>query len=44
MKYEWPKNWPTFISDIVGASKTNESVCQNNMEILKLLGKIVKLI
>jgi exportin-1 len=37
LKYEWPKNWPTFISDIVGASKTNESVCQNNMEILKLL-------
>ena len=37
LKYEWPKNWPTFISDIVGASKTNETVCQNNMEILKLL-------
>lgn len=41
MKYEWPKNWPTFISDIVGASKTNESVCQNNMEILKLLSEEV---
>jgi len=37
LKYEWPRNWPTFISDIVGASKTNESLCQNNMVILKLL-------
>lgn len=41
LKYEWPKNWPTFISDIVGASKTNETVCQNNMEILKLLSEEV---
>ena len=37
LKFEWPRNWPTFISDIVGASKTNESLCQNNMIILKLL-------
>ena len=37
LKYEWPKNWPAFISDIVGASKTNESLCKNNMAILKLL-------
>ncbi|XP_025103585.1 exportin-1-like [Pomacea canaliculata] len=41
LKYEWPKNWPTFISDIVGASKTNESLCQNNMIILKLLSEEV---
>ncbi|KAG9510172.1 Exportin-1 [Fragariocoptes setiger] len=37
LKREWPKRWPTFISDIVGASRTNESLCQNNMTILKLL-------
>ena len=37
VKHEWPHNWPTFISDIVGASKTNKSLCQNNMTILKLL-------
>lgn len=37
VKHEWPRNWPTFISDIVGASKTNKSLCQNNMAILKLL-------
>ena len=41
LKYEWPQNWPTFISDIVGASKTNESLCQNNMIILKLLSEEV---
>ena len=37
VKQEWPRNWPTFISDIVGASKTSESLCTNNMAILKLL-------
>ena len=37
LKHEWPRNWPSFISDIVGASKTNESLCQNNLAILKLL-------
>ncbi|KAM6202990.1 LOW QUALITY PROTEIN: exportin-1-like [Rhynchocyon petersi] len=37
LKQEWPKHWPTFISDIVGASRTSESLCQNNMVILKLL-------
>lgn len=41
MKREWPKNWESFISDIVGASKTNESLCQNNMAILKLLSEEV---
>lgn len=39
LKREWPKNWPTFISDIVGASKTNEHLCRNNMVILKLLSE-----
>lgn len=41
LKREWPKRWPTFIGDIVGASKTNESLCQNNMNILKLLSEEV---
>ena len=34
---EWPDKWPTFISDLVGASKSSESLCENNMRILKLL-------
>ena len=29
------------MSDIVGASKTNESLCQNNMIILKLLRHVL---
>ncbi|CAH8457820.1 unnamed protein product [Schistosoma rodhaini] len=41
LKHEWPNNWSTFISDIVGASKTNESLCQNNMVILRLLSEEV---
>lgn len=41
LKQEWPKHWPTFISDIVGASRTSESLCQNNMAILKLLSEEV---
>lgn len=41
LKREWPKNWETFIMDIVGASKTNESLCKNNMIILKLLSEEV---
>lgn len=41
LKREWPKNWETFIGDIVGASKTNETLCQNNMIILKLLSEEV---
>ncbi|THD21640.1 Exportin-1 [Fasciola hepatica] len=41
LKHEWPNNWPTFISDIVGASKTNETLCQNNMVILRLLSEEV---
>ena len=39
LKQEWPHNWPTFIPEIVGASKTNETLCENNMKILKLLSE-----
>ena len=41
MKHEWPKNWPTFVSDIIGASKANETICENNMKILRLLRCII---
>jgi exportin-1 len=41
LKYEWPKNWPSFINDIVLSSRTNEYLCQNNMVILKLLSEEV---
>ncbi|CAF4075046.1 unnamed protein product [Rotaria sp. Silwood2] len=41
LKHEWPNKWPNFVSDIVEASKTSESMCQNNLEILKLLSEEV---
>jgi len=41
VKQEWPHNWPSFISDIVNSSKTNETLCENNMAILKLLSEEV---
>ncbi|KAI8913065.1 CRM1 C terminal-domain-containing protein [Powellomyces hirtus] len=39
LKQEWPHNWPTFIPEIVTSSKTNLSLCENNMNILKLLSE-----
>lgn len=41
VKREWPKNWPDFITEIVGASRANDSLCRNNMVILKLLSEEV---
>ncbi|KAJ1392774.1 armadillo-type protein [Ochromonadaceae sp. CCMP2298] len=41
LKQDWPHNWPTFISDIVGSSKTSESLCENNMKVLQLLSEEV---
>jgi exportin-1 len=39
IKQEWPKFWTSFIPEIVAASRTNESLCENNMEILSLLSE-----
>jgi exportin-1 len=39
LKQEWPHHWPTFISDLVGSSKTSEVLCENNMQILKCLSE-----
>jgi exportin-1 len=41
LKQDWPHSWPTFISDIVNSSKTSESLCENNMKVLKLLSEEV---
>lgn len=41
LKQEWPHNWPTFIPELVGAAKTSESLCENNMLILQLLSEEV---
>ncbi|KAL7573078.1 hypothetical protein ACA910_018764 [Epithemia clementina (nom. ined.)] len=41
LKKEWPHNWPSFIVDLVGSSRTSEILCENNMQILKLLSEEV---
>ncbi|VDN23747.1 unnamed protein product [Gongylonema pulchrum] len=41
VKREWPKQWPTFMADIVGASRVNDNLCLNNMIILRLLSEEV---
>ncbi|EMR72679.1 putative exportin-1 protein [Eutypa lata UCREL1] len=41
LKQEWPHNWPTFINEIIAACRTNLSICENNMIILRLLSEEV---
>lgn len=41
VKQEWPHAWENFIPDICGSSKTNQSLCENNMRILNLLSEEV---
>ncbi|KAF7637274.1 Importin N-terminal domain-containing protein [Meloidogyne graminicola] len=41
VKQEWPRLWPSFISDIVGSSRNGQSLCMNNMAILRLLSEEV---
>jgi len=41
LKQEWPHNWPSFIGDICGASRSSEVLCENNMHILRLLSEEV---
>lgn len=39
LKHEWPKHWPTFIGELVASSRTNLSLCENNMAIFRLLSE-----
>ncbi|KAI8370327.1 Crm1-F1 [Radiomyces spectabilis] len=39
LKKDWPQYWPTFISEIVEASQTNPSLCENSMRIIRLLSE-----
>lgn len=41
LKQEWPHNWPTFINEIISACRSNLSICENNMIILRLLSEEV---
>ncbi|CEP17678.1 hypothetical protein [Parasitella parasitica] len=39
LKQEWPLQWPEFIREIIDSSRTNLSLCENNMAIFKLLSE-----
>ena len=41
LKSDWPSKWQSFIPDIVAASKTSETLCENTMRILRLLSEEV---
>lgn len=41
VKQEWPHKWESFMTEIVGASQNSASLCENNMEILRLLSEEV---
>lgn len=41
LKQDWPQNWPTFINEIISSCRTNLSICENNMIILRLLSEEV---
>ena len=39
LKHDWPSKWPSFIPDIVQASKSGETLCENSMHVLRLLSE-----
>ncbi|OIR57119.1 MAG: exportin 1 [Amphiamblys sp. WSBS2006] len=39
LKHEWPRRWAGFIEEIVGSSRTNITLCENNITILRLLSE-----
>lgn len=41
LKKDWPVRWPNFVPELVGASKTSETLCENSMHILRLLSEEV---
>lgn len=43
LKQDWPDRWPQFLSELLEASKTSEALCENNVNILRLLAEEVSL-
>ncbi|XP_047093851.1 protein EXPORTIN 1A-like isoform X2 [Lolium rigidum] len=39
LKHKWPASWASFISDLVAAAKSSETICENCMAILKLVSE-----
>lgn len=41
LKQDWPHDWPDFTNEIISSCRTNLSICENNMAILRLLSEEV---
>jgi exportin-1 len=41
VKQDWPHKWKDFIPNLVNSSKTSQTLCANNMNILLLLSEEV---
>ena len=41
LKHNWPHKWTNFVKEMVDASRTSETLCENSMEIFKLLSEEV---
>ena len=39
IKHEWTTIWSNFVTELITSSQQSESICQNNMNILKLLSE-----
>ena len=39
VKFTWVNTWPTFIPEICKASKTDQSLCENNLNLLRILSE-----
>ena len=42
LKHTWPHRWTTFVTEMVEASKSSETLCENSMQIFKLLSEEVR--
>ena len=41
LKHDWPARWPTFVPDLVAASRASERLCENSLVVLRLLSEEV---
>ncbi|CCE64309.1 hypothetical protein TPHA_0H01010 [Tetrapisispora phaffii CBS 4417] len=39
IKKDWPARWSNFLPELIDSSKYSENICQNNLEILKVLAE-----
>eukprot|EP00803_Ostreobium_quekettii_P010458 evm.model.scf_31.9 EVM.evm.TU.scf_31.9 scf_31:180059-191953(+) len=41
LKHDWPHQWRSFLPELVGASRTSETLCENSMHVLRMLSEEV---